>query len=256
MLDVISATLELILGIFAGFAGALLGVGGGFLITPVLVLFFNMQIHMAVATSLVAVTMTSISGTLFYAKRGLIDYKLGLFLETMTALGAMIGSRISIFLPAWIVEFMFGVVLMYASVKMIMPAKKAKMERGEGVYQKRMYLGLAASFLAGVVSGMLGIGGGTVKVPIMNLILKVPMSVAAPTSIFMIGITSSTASLVYLIKGYVDLVSASIISLGVLVGAQAGGRVGVRLKNIVLRRAFGVVLFFAALRMVLKAFGV
>ncbi|RLE60309.1 MAG: sulfite exporter TauE/SafE family protein [Thermoprotei archaeon] len=255
-MDAIAVILELLLGFSAGFAGALLGVGGGFLITPILVLLLNMPIHVAVATSLIAVTMTSISGTLFYAKRGMIDYRLGLILEITTAIGAMTGSRIAIFLPESIVELLFGLVLMYASIKMIMPKRADKKESIGRVEYKRMHLGLAASFLAGMASGMLGIGGGTVKVPIMNLILNVPMNVAAPTSIFMIGLTSSTASLVYLIKGYVDLVAASIISLGVFVGAQLGGRVGVRLRNVVLRRSFGVVLFFTAFRMVLKAFGV
>lgn len=246
----------LLLGLAAGFAGGLLGVGGGFLMTPVLILLFNMPPHVAVATSLFAVTMTSMSSTLYYARRGMIDYYLGMALESASVLGAIVGAHTAIALPGNVIEIGFGLVLGYASIKMALEKGARGGEGGGGEGYRHLWAGIAASFAAGILSGMLGIGGGTVKGPIMMLIMGVPVHTAVPTSSFMIGLTAAAGTIVYLAAGYVDAVVAALLSLGVFAGAQAGGRVAVRMKPRLLRRVFGAVLFIAAVRMILKGLGV
>ncbi len=255
-MDIAAMLSYLLLGLAAGFAGGLLGVGGGFLMTPVLILLFNMPPHVAVATSLFAVTMTSMSSTLYYARRGMIDYYLGMALESASVLGAIVGAHAAITLPGNVIEIGYGLVLGYASIRMSLNNN----QRVNGNYEKRtyknMWIGVTASFVAGILSGMLGIGGGTVKGPIMVLIMGVPVHTAVPTSSFMVGLTAAAGTIVYLAAGYVDAVVAALLSLGVFAGAQAGGRMAVRMKPHLLRRVFGAVLFIAAVRMILKGLGV
>lgn len=254
-MDVVTALIDLGLGLGAGFAGGLLGVGGGFIMTPVLILLLGMPAHVAVATSLFAVTMTSLSSTLYYAERGMVDYKLGMELESASMAGAILGAHAALLLPGYVIEIAFGLVLGYASLKMMAShGHGEEAARGEGY--RHLWAGVAASFFAGILSGMLGIGGGTVKGPIMILIMGVPVHAAVPTSGFMIGLTAAAGSIVYLAAGYVDLVCAALLALGVFAGAQAGGRVAVKMKPLMLRRVFGAVLFLAAVRMVLKGMGV
>ncbi|RLE72943.1 MAG: sulfite exporter TauE/SafE family protein [Thermoprotei archaeon] len=254
-LDPYAVPLFFILGLIAGTFGGLLGIGGGFLITPSLVLFFNIPIHNAVAISLVCVTMTSLSATLVYASRKQTDFRYGILLETVTVLGSMLGARIAIGLKPEVIEFIFGAVLSYASIRMIRGSGRRAETRIKRPSKARFYLGMLASFLAGMLSSLVGIGGGTVKVPIMYLILGLPVKTSIATSAFMIGITSSTGALVYLFKGLTEPTIAAIIVIGVFLGAQLGSRLALRIKGVMLRKMFGVLLFLLSIRMILKSIG-
>jgi len=253
-MDFASALLVLSIGLGAGFAGGLLGVGGGFIITPALILLLNMKPHIAVATSLFAVTMTSLSSTLYYAEKGLVDFHLGMMLESASMLGAILGAHLALALPGNVIEIAFGLVLGYASLKMAF-SKGVHGDGREGEY-RHVWAGIAASFAAGILSGLLGIGGGTVKGPIMMLVMGVPVHTAVPTSSFMIGLTAAAGTIVYISAGLVEPVTAALTAVGVFLGAQAGSRVAVRTKPRMLRRIFGVVLLLAALRMIAKGLGV
>ncbi|RLE63034.1 MAG: sulfite exporter TauE/SafE family protein [Thermoprotei archaeon] len=254
-LDLYTVPLFFILGLIAGGFGGLLGIGGGFLITPSLVLFFNIPIHNAVAISLVCVTMTSLSATLVYASKKQTDFRYGILLESITVLGSMLGARVAIGLKPQVIEFIFGAVLSYASIRMIRGSERKTEAKGGVLSRRRLYLGMLASFLAGMLSSLVGIGGGTVKVPIMYLILGLPVKTSIATSAFMIGITSSTGALVYLFKGLTEPTIAAIIVVGIFLGAQLGSHLALKIKGVMLRRIFGVLLFLLSIRMILKSIG-
>ena len=246
-----------IVGIFAGFLGSMLGVGGGFLIVPLLVLILNIPMHLAVGISLTSVVMTSVSSSIIYAKKKLVDFKLGLFLETATTTGALVGSYTALLLPEYILEIIFGVVLIYASLKMIFSKKGSEENKTlESLSHKRLLLGLGGSFIAGMASGMLGIGGGTLKVPILVLILGIATKTAIATSTFMIGLTASVASFTYQAHGLIDPIQVAFIILGIFIGVRIGSHIAMRIKSLTLKKMFGIILFFFALRMLLKGLGV
>jgi len=239
------------IGFLAGTTGSMLGIGGGFIIVPLLVLISGLEMHLAVATSLVSIVMTSIASASVYSNEGLIDFKLGLLLSIFTTIGAIIGAYLAIHISENALKVIFGVVLTYASLRML-KGKFHKKEEGK----RRFYLGPPLSFLAGMASGMLGIGGGTLKVPLMVLALKVPTKIAIATSAFMIGITASSGALVYWSLNMLDPHLVAPIALGIFLGSKLGTRIGLKAGEDILRRVFGALLLFFALRMLLRGLGV
>lgn len=240
----------------AGFLGGLVGLGGGFLIVPLFVIVLNLPIHVAVGLSLASVAATAFSSFIIYALRRLVDFRLGLFLEASTIIGALISSNIAIYLKGEVIEVIFAVVLFYTAYRMFrhIPihgdgSKTRSMSRG------RWILGSLGAFAAGFASGMLGIGGGLLKVPIMVLILSTPMRTAIATSMFMISITAPTAASTYILHGLLtpDLLLAGII--GAAAGAQAGSRVSLRTGTKILRKIFSLLLVIFAAMMLFKGLG-
>jgi len=242
--------------LMAGFLGSMLGVGGGFLIIPIFVLLLKIPMHQAVALSLVAISGTAISSSTIYISRKLVDFKLGVILESVTLLGAIIGPNIALRLEAEILEFIFGSVLLYVTYRMWIKREDAGHDNNGRV--KRMgYLRWVASLLgafsAGLIAGMIGIGGGTLKVPIMYLMLGIPMRIAVATSQFMISLTSVTSASIYILNGMVKLDTGLVAIMGSISGAQLGSRTGLRLKIHQIRRLFSIVLAFFSITMILKS---
>ncbi|RJS84579.1 sulfite exporter TauE/SafE family protein [Candidatus Bathyarchaeota archaeon] len=240
----------------AGSLGSMLGVGGGFIIVPMLVLLLNFPMHEAVSISLASISGIALSSFLMYAWNRRVDYKLGISLELFTFLGALIGSTIATMLSCSFLEVLFGFVLIYVSLIMY---KKP-------IGQKESYFGLkifktktaaflfsyTSSFLAGLLASMTGIGGGVLKVPIMTLILGVPIKTAIGTSEFMIIITSLTAAINYQIQG-IGTVSYKIFGVaGGFIGGQIGSRIGLRTRSSLLKIFFAVLLFCFSVLMVIK----
>jgi len=240
----------------AGSLGSMLGVGGGFIIVPMLVLLLNFPMHEAVSISLASISGIALSSFLMYAWNRRVDYKLGISLELFTFLGALIGSTIATMLSCSFLEVLFGFVLIYVSLIMY---KKP-------IGQKESYFGLkmfktktatflfsyVSSFLAGLLASMTGIGGGVLKVPIMTLILGVPIKTAIGTSEFMIIITSLTAAINYQIQG-IGTVSYKIFGVaGGFIGGQIGSRIGLRTRSSLLKIFFAILLFCFSVLMVIK----
>jgi len=238
----------------AGFLGSMLGVGGGFLIVPIFVLLLKIPMHQAVALSLVAISGTAISSSTIYISRRLVNFRIGAVLESATILGAAIGPNIALKLEAEVLEFIFGSVLLYVTYRMWV-----RREDGEsdgmvvGPSYIRWTTSLLGAFSAGLIAGMIGIGGGTLKVPIMYLILGVPMRIAVATSQFMISLTSVTSSSIYILSGLVNLDTGLAAITGSISGAQLGSRVGLRLKSHQIRRLFSVILALFSITMILKS---
>jgi len=237
-------------GLGVGLVSSIAGIGGGSLMVPLMVLVLGVDVKVAVASSLLTIVVTSAFSSSVYLRERLVNLKAALSLEPTTALGAILGANITVSLPSGVVRRILGFGLIAVSIMIILkPLLRA--EEAEGVGRLRnIHLGAAASFVAGVASGMLGIGGGVLKVPVMNLIMSIPIREAVATSSFMVGLTASSGGIVYLAKGLVDPVLVLGLALGVAPGATIGAKTLKRLKPTYIRLAFSLVLMYAALRLI------
>jgi len=269
-------------GLVAGLLGSALGVGGGFLIVPILTLALHLPIKVAIASSLVAIVANACTAAGMYTKARLTNIKLGLLLETATTPGAIIGGFIAALIAPSILSALFGLALIYAAYTMItrqhfmsddtQPDSHIAQPNNTGnlstslassYYDQnldkvitykvtRIPVGLGASFFAGVLSSLLGIGGGIIKVPVMHLVMGLPMKAAIATSAFMIAITATVGALIYQYQGYIYPFIIAPLVVGTVIGARLGVELARRAGGILLRRIFGGFLFIVALLMFLE----
>lgn len=264
-----------VMGVCAGMLGALVGLGGGILLVPLLTLFLKVPIHQAIAASLVGVVATSTTTAIAYVRDEISNIKLGMTLETATTVGAVLGGLTASHLNKEALSGLFGLTLALVSVFLF---HKNRADRASyapapagGVLDGRYYdpslgrhveysvtrlpAGLAASFIAGNLSGLLGIGGGPIKVPAMTALMGVPMKAAAATSNFMIGVTACASAYVYYARGHVDPLVAGPVALGVTIGAYAGAKAAPKMHGRQLTSLLIVVLLALSAQMILAAFG-
>ena len=260
-------------GAFAGLTGTLLGVGGGVFLIPALVLWGGVDLAHAVAAGLVAVIATSSAAGSVNVERGTANMRLGMVLETTTVLGALTGGFSAALIPArWLIG-LFAVLLAAVTVLLwrgrgtgtdgqdagpadgVLGASYHDAAAGREVAYSvvRLPAGLAASFIAGNLSGLLGIGGGVIKVPVLHLYCGMPMKAAAATSNFMIGVTAAAGAVVYLARGAFEPALTAAVVLGVLAGSAAGSAVNRRVGDAHIRRVFALLTAFLAVQMTLKA---
>ncbi len=248
--------LLVVLGFFAGLLGALTGIGGGVLLTPVLALHFGIPIRSAIGTSLVAVITTSAASSSVHLQRHTTDIRLGMTLELATALGAAVTAYLVGYFNRNALEGLFAAFLLYSAITILAKGGKVKPVDepssvvDEGVipaYEPRRYpLGLAASLAAGALSGLLGIGGGPIKVPVMYIFMNVPLMVATATSNFMIGVTAAASAIVYYRRGDILVQIAAPLAVGVFVGSLLGARLVPRIHTkIVVYLLVGVMFYLA-----------
>jgi uncharacterized membrane protein YfcA len=258
--------------VVVGLLGSMLGVGGGLLLVPILTLFLGVPVKTAVGTSLVCVVVTSSASQIVYVARGLTNTRLGMTLEVTTTLGALLGGITSILISGRAIYVIFAVVLVYVLISMERrPAERRPAQPGAALAGSfvdpdsgdevtygvdHVPAGLAFSFVAGNVSGLLGVGGGVIKVPVMNLIMGMPLRASIATSNLMIGVTAATGALIFFGHHLVEPRYAVPTAIGILVGAQIGPRVSDRVSTKALRRVFELLLVVLAVQMALKAFGV
>ncbi len=256
--------------LLAGFLGSLTGLGGGIVIVPLLTLGFGVNIRYAIGASLISVIATSSGAASAYVKEGYSNIRIGMFLEIATTIGALIGAFLAGILSPDIIAIIFGVMLLYSAWMSSRPrlehhpehtsdpiARKLKLP-SEYPYEGRMVKygvhnvagGFSISAFAGIMSGLLGIGGGAVKVVAMDHAMKLPFKVSTTTSNFMIGVTAAASAGIYLSRGYIDPVLALPVVLGVLGGSLVGVKVLGRSDPKTLRRIFAVVIFILALEMI------
>jgi uncharacterized membrane protein YfcA len=236
------SVLLVLLGFFAGLLGALTGIGGGILLSPILALHFGILIRQAIGTSLVAVITTSAASSSVHLQRHTTDIRLGMTLELATALGAAVTAYLVGYFNRNLLEGLFAGFLLYSSVTILLRGGKVKDQEeapvknnGETVippYEPQRYpLGLAASLIAGGLSGLLGIGGGPIKVPVMYLFMNVPLMVATATSNFMIGVTAAASAVVYYRRGDILVGLAAPLAVGVFLGSLLGARLAPRIQT-------------------------
>jgi len=260
-------------GIFAGSLGAMLGLGGGVLMIIFLLLALNIPAHQAVALSLIAVIASSSMAGSVYIKDKMTNLKLAMVLEAFTVSGAVAGAFLALSLPVSAIQALLGCVLFYTSITMFRERETERFESSgcgslEGEFYdeqacrtvkydvKNLEIGAVASLIAGAVSGIVGIGGGVIKVPIMNIVMKIPIKAAAATSNFMVGVTAAASAVIYFQSGLVDLHLAAPTIMGIMIGAYMGTRLLAKSRSAVLRKVLAVVLAFFGMILLLKAGGI
>jgi uncharacterized membrane protein YfcA len=259
----------LLMSILAGLLGALTGLGGGVVIVPALALLFHIDIRYAIGASLVSVIATSSGAAVSYVRQGLSNVRVGMFLEVATTLGALVGAYLAARVSTHAIGIIFGIVLLYSAWSSFrhqqneMPharnllAEKLKLtgdyptEHGREVYTaQNVPAGFGIMFIAGILSGLLGIGSGAVKVLAMDHAMKLPFKVSTTTSNFMIGVTAAASAGVYLGRGYIAPGLAAPVMLGVLGGSLLGARLLARIRVPILRVVFAVVIVALGVEMI------
>jgi len=262
----------LVLSALAGFLGALTGLGGGVVVVPALTLALGVDMKYAIGASLVSVIATSSGAAAAYVREGFSNIRIGMFLEIATTLGAIAGAFLAGRVSTHALAIVFGLMLLQAAYQSfrglaesgdpVQSDALATRLRLGGSYPvngkqqpygvRNVPAGFAGMFGAGVLSGLLGIGSGAVKVIAMDRIMRIPFKVSTTTSNFMIGVTAAASAGLYFSRGYIDPRVAMPVMLGVLIGALLGAKVLVHARDKALRIVFGVVILALAIEMILN----
>ncbi|MBP8776539.1 MAG: sulfite exporter TauE/SafE family protein [Bacteroidaceae bacterium] len=270
MTSVLIFTIILLAGAYlAGLLGSLTGLGGGVVVIPLLTLGFGIDFRYAIGAALVASIATSSGSASAYVKEGMTNIRLGMFLEIATTLGAVGGAFVALWMPTNIIAVIFGVTLIFTAimtqrkgpanedVKGSELARKLKLygtyptKEGLKSYQlTHVISGFFIMIVAGVLSGLLGIGSGVLKVLAMDSAMKVPFKVSTTTSNFMIGVTACASAVVYLQRGYIQPGIAFPIMIGVLGGAVTGAKLLKRMQVKLLRRIFAIAILLVAINII------
>lgn len=259
--------------LLAGMLGALTGLGGGVVIVPLLTLAFGIDIRYAIGASLISVIATSTGAAAAYLKEGYSNIRVGMFLELATTIGAVSGASLAPHVSTSAIAIIFGIVLLYSAyagnkqlseppdheppdhlASVLKLDSSYPTEDGTKPYHVRnVPAGFGLMYIAGAISGLLGIGSGAVKVLAMDQAMHIPFKVSTTTSNFMIGVTAAASAGIYFHKGYIDPGLAMPVMLGVLAGALIGARIlpGAKVKS--LRLVFSLVIAGLAVEMILKA---
>lgn len=271
MTNVLIFTLILLVGAYAaGLLGSLTGLGGGVVVIPLLTLCFGVDFHYAVGAALVASIATSSGSGSAYVKEGITNIRLGMFLEIATALGAVVGALVAVYLNNSVIAIIFGIVLILTGTMQFVKKQDHVGEKGseaarrlklfgtwpqkDGSVQSYELRNVAGGFgvmgIAGMLSGILGIGSGVLKVIAMDNLMKVPFKVSTTTSNFMMGVTACASAVVYIQRGNIVPGIACPVMIGVLLGALTGARLLKHLDVRVLRRVFAVAVLAVAANMI------
>jgi len=262
--------LVLLSSLLAGFIGSLTGLGGGIIITPVLTLALGVDIRYAIGASLVSVIATSSGAAAAYVREGFSNIRIGMFLEIATTLGALGGAVLATHISTSAISIIFGLALAYSAYASSRPrpARQGACQPNplatrlemNGAYPtpagpvsycpKAIPAGFGMMAGAGVLSGLLGIGSGAVKVIAMDQAMGLPFKVSTTTSNFMIGVTAAASAGVYLSRGYIEPSLAAPVMVGVVAGSLVGARVLAQAKTKWLRLVFGIVIAVMAIEMI------
>jgi hypothetical protein len=271
----LTSLLILAVAFVAGVMGSLLGLGGGVVIVPALSLFFGVPIHAAIGASIVGVVATSSGAASRYVRQGLTHMRLAMLLEVATVSGALGGALLAGVVAGRWLYLVFALMMLTAGASMVIgndgkdaappPLDRlARALRLDGSYLDRASgrtveyratrtgSGLVVSLVAGVFSGLLGVGGGFLKVPAMHRLMRLPIKVCTATSSFMIGVTAATSAAIFFARGDVRPELAAPVAVGVLAGAALGSRLLGHLPAVAVRRIFLAVLVVLALQMAWK----
>ena len=259
----------------AGVLGSLLGLGGGLIVIPALTLAFGVDMKYAIGASVVSVIATSSGAAAAYVRERMTNLRVAMLLEVGTTSGAIVGATITGYLNTAALYVIFGTIMMISAVLMLrkrhehlsVSTKTDRVsdrlrlhdsyfdenQRREVAYHvEHPILGLLMMLIAGTVSGLLGVGSGVLKVPAMDLAMKLPIKVSTATSNFMIGVTAAASAGVYFARGDINPYIAGPVAAGVMIGATAGSRLLGRLKNNFIRTLFVIVLLIVSVQMLLK----
>ncbi|MEM3727325.1 MAG: sulfite exporter TauE/SafE family protein [Candidatus Bathyarchaeia archaeon] len=261
----------IILGSAVGCFGTLIGIGGGFIIVPLLILIYGFEPKFAVGTSLTIVFLNALSGSFAYIKQRRVDFKIGLFFALLTIPGAILGAYIVNFFNSNLFKAVFSLILILASFKLIIskPVKEKYcnlkktgdfyrriIDYNGNVYEYSISLtkGLLINFFIGFISSIFGVGGGIIHVPAMILLLGFPVHIATATSHFILIFTSITGALTHILLSNVKFNFAIFMGIGTIIGAQFGALISQKTKGAFIKKLFGLTLLTLAIRLLLEIF--
>lgn len=266
--------------LFASALGGMLGMASGIFIVPILTIFGHIEIHGAVGASIVSVIACSCGGAATFLKERLTNVRLAIVLETTTTAGALTGVLLSGLIPVSYLFFLFALILLLSAQQMLAKRRDpalapapiinggSTMRRLDSSYPdrvlgrdinyrvERLPMGLALMYGAGLISALLGIGSGVLKIPAMDTALRLPIKVSSATSNFMIGVTAAASAGAYFMRGDITAPVAGPVALGSVIGAFIGARILMIVSNERIRLLFVVVLLALAVQMFLGAFGI
>jgi uncharacterized membrane protein YfcA len=267
----VSTSILFATGAATGLVGSLLGLGGGVFLVPLLTLTMGVPIRTAIAASLISVIATASASSTVNLERGLVNIRLGMALEAATTVGGYAGGVTAALLTQQQLFIVFGVTLGVMGTIMVLRSGRrnviadlatdpgplgGRVQEGDTVYvyrMRRLPLGLVASLVAGAISGLLGLGGGIIKVPVLNAFCGIPIRIAAATSAFMIGVTAAASAFIYYSRGDVALPLASAVALGALPGSLIGARLSHKVEARALKILMAAVLLIMGAQMAVKA---
>ncbi|MCO6495279.1 MAG: sulfite exporter TauE/SafE family protein [Bacteroidetes bacterium] len=276
MESIIFTLLLVIVSALAGFVGALTGLGGGIIIVPALTLLFGLPLKYAVATSLISVIGTSSGAAATFVKEGYTNLQIGMFLQIATSLGAVLGALLIIWtdIQSDILGVVFGLVLIITAILTLQkkPDYREPIVKGSLSHKLQLYgtfplngseigygsknpiLGSVVMMIAGFLSGLLGVGGGIFKVLAMDNVMRLPFKVSTTTSNFMIGVTAVSGAIVYLANGYVIPITTALVLIGVIIGSYIGAKVLSKIRVLLLKRIFSIIVLIIAVYMIYNGF--
>lgn len=280
--DLINSILILAgVGLFAGVFGAVFGIGGGMIVTPIMTIALGLDIKYAIGASVISVIATSSGASIAYLKDDMLNLRVAMFLEIATTIGAILGAILTGVLPAKVLYVLFGMLLIFSSWNMLHKLRASKeevedttpdklsekLELNSTYYDQAVKKqvdykvsnvpgGFTMMFGAGLASGLLGVGSGAFKVIAMDTIMKMPLKPSSATSNLMMGVTAAASATVYFFNGSIKPEIAAPLAIGILIGATVGSRIMQHLQAKLLRKIFIPVLFLIGLQMFLKGFGV
>jgi uncharacterized membrane protein YfcA len=273
-MTILTFTLLLLAGAYlAGLVGSLTGLGGGVVIIPLLTLVFHIDIRYAIGAALLASIANSSGAASAYVKEGITNIRLGMFLEIATTVGAVIGAVIAVYTPTNTIAILFGCILLFSAAMTLRKKNQEALLSGSNAANvlklnstyptkdgpvsykiNNVGLGFSIMTVAGVFSGLLGIGSGALKVLAMDSTMRIPFKVSTTTSNFMIGVTAAASAVVYLQRGYMDAGIAFPVVLGVLGGAFTGAKLLTRIDPKVLKYIFCAAIAFVAVEMIFNGY--
>jgi uncharacterized membrane protein YfcA len=274
-MTILTITVLVLVGAFAaGLLGSLTGLGGGIIIVPMLTLLFHVDLRYAIGASLVSVIATSSGAAAAYVREGYTNVRVGILLEVGTVVGALVGAALSAITKPEVLAILLGVVLLATAFKSLQPRAEHELLHTPDKWSMRLRLdstyptpsgeqaysvtnvpaGLGLMFIAGILSALLGIGSGIIKVLAMDQMMRLPFKVSTTTSNFMIGVTAAASAGVYFHRGLIDPAIALPVMLGVLSGALLGARILTRANVKWLRNLFTAVVVVMAVQMLYKGF--
>jgi hypothetical protein len=272
-MTLLTMTVLVAIGSFAaGLLGSLTGIGGGIIIVPMLTLLFHVDMRYAIGASLVSIIATSSGAAAAYVREGYTNVRVGVLLEVATTVGALVGAVLAGVTPTNVLAILLACVLLFTAVKSMQPKQEhAALETpdkwstrfrldstyptatGRQAYSvTKVPAGFSLMFVAGVLSALLGIGSGIIKVLAMDQMMRLPFKVSTTTSNFMIGVTAAASAGVYLHRGQIEPAVVFPVTLGVLAGALLGARILTKAPVRQLRLLFTVVVAVMAVQMLYK----
>lgn len=256
-------------GFFAGIFGTMIGIGGGVIFVPVFLLFFDFTPQEAIGTSLAVVFLNALSGSISYLRQKRVDIKSGWKFAVATLPGAFFGAWLVDYFTPYILEMVFGFLLIAVALFIFLRREPDYWDKGKGKntrkiidyrgevfeYTPREGLGITISFFVGIISSLLGIGGGILHVPALIYLLGFPVHIATATSHFVLAISTFSGSITHLTLGNILFLPAIIVGISAIVGAQIGALLSRRVKGLLIARLLAIALLLVGIRLLLKALG-